>query len=92
MSKDLPGPYKMFGDIGHVQYYQTKLETFFQLEGLSFSSKDCVFNTFLGVTEMILYLPQYLPKYLFDSYKLSLEVCYTRQNEKKKAKIFSFLH
>ena len=32
MSKDLPGPYKMFRDIGHVQYYQTKLETYFQLE------------------------------------------------------------
>ena len=53
MSKDLPGPYEMLRDIGHVQYYQTKLKTFFQLERLSFSSKVSVFNTFLGVTEMI---------------------------------------
>ena len=29
MSKDLPGPYKMFRDIGHVQYYEKKLKTNF---------------------------------------------------------------
>ena len=58
MSKDVPGPYKMFRDIGHVQYYETNIKTIFQLEGLSFSSEVCVFNTFLGVTEMILQLPQ----------------------------------
>ena len=58
MSKDLPGPYKMFRDIGHVQYYEKKLKTILQLERLSFSSKACVFNTFLGVTEKILQLPQ----------------------------------
>ena len=54
MSKDILGPYKMFLDIGHVQYYETNIETIFQLEGLSFPSKVCVFNTFSGVTEMIL--------------------------------------
>ena len=54
MSKDIPGPCKMFPDIGHVQYYETKLKTILQLERLSFYLKVCVLNTFLGVTEMIL--------------------------------------
>ena len=54
MSKDIPGSDKMFLDIGHVQYYETNIETIFQLEGLSFPSKVRVFNVFLGFTEMIL--------------------------------------
>ena len=29
MSKDLPGPYKMFADIGHVQYYEKKINNSF---------------------------------------------------------------
>ena len=29
MSKDLPGPYKMFRDIGHVQYYEKKYKNSF---------------------------------------------------------------
>ena len=29
MSKDLPGPYKMFRDIGHVQYYEKKIKNSF---------------------------------------------------------------
>ena len=29
MSKDIPGPCKMFRDIDHVQYYEKKLKTNF---------------------------------------------------------------
>ena len=55
----------------------------------AFFSKVCVFNNFLGVTELILYIPQYLSKYFVDPYNVLTEVCHTPECAKKMAKIFS---
>ena len=58
------------------------------MKRLPFGSKFCVFNSFLGVTEMIIYLPQQLSKNSLDSGKLSPEVFHTRYYEKKQATMF----
>ena len=53
-SKYLVCPYKFFSDVCRVRYYERrKAKTFFSLESLPFSSKNCVFNNLLGPKNML---------------------------------------
>ena len=56
--------------IGQNLFFTGKVSFFF--------SEICVFNNLLGVTEMILYLPQDLSKKFVDPFESSPEVYHTR--------------
>ena len=71
-------PYDVFHDICHIRYYDRKYATFFFLEIIALSSKTFVSNSLLGVTEMVLWLPQYLLVYVLDPYKKSRDACHAR--------------
>ena len=66
-------------------------QNFSLTEKIDFFSKPLVFNNLLGVTEKILQSPKKMSEYFVDPYKLSREVCHTRQCGKKCAKNFPLL-
>ena len=78
MSKDLLGPYKMFRDIGHVQYYEKKTKNNFFTGKTVFFFESLYFQNLLRCYKNDLITSTAIVGILLHPHKLSPEVCYFR--------------
>ena len=74
LSKGVVHPQKKLHEASHTRYYGKCQSNRFFTGKVAFFSENCVFNIFLGVTEMILALPQKLSKHFMDPHNFIPEV------------------
>ena len=90
LSEYLVNPYELSLGVWHTRWCEKKRgQTFFFPGNFAFYSKKCVFNNLLGVTDMILQLPQQLSKYLV--YLVNCRLRLTTLDSARKSWLNSFL-